>query len=137
MYSKPKKIRKITLYVCKLFTDQHLLSQTTDKSEIEFKKCFMILRRKLAIRHIMLFVAVFLGYNQYWPGGLMVLWFYVQELPKVQPAVVQVLKRLRRRGNGLKSHPTDWEKPGFEPATPVLQDIGYPLHHSGFLLDRL
>ena len=22
------------------------------------------------------------------------------------------LKRLRRRGNGLKSHPTDWEKPG-------------------------
>ena len=37
----------------------------------------------------------------------MVLWFYVQELPKAQPAVVLVLKRLRRRGNGLKSHPTD------------------------------
>ena len=37
--------------------------------------------------------------------------FYVQELPKAQPAVVLVLKRLRRRGNGLKSHPTDWEKP--------------------------
>ena len=35
-----------------------------------------------------------------------------------------VLKRLRRRGNGLKSHPTDWEKPGIEPATPGLQDIG-------------
>ena len=34
------------------------------------------------------------------------------------------LKRLRRRGNGLKSHPTDWEKPGIEPATPGLQDIG-------------
>ena len=46
------------------------------------------------------------------------LWFYVQELPKAQPAVVLVLKRLRRRGNGLKSHPTDWEKPGIEPATP-------------------
>ena len=30
------------------------------------------------------------------------LWFYVQELPKAQPAVVLVLKRLRRRGNGLK-----------------------------------
>ena len=54
----------------------------------------------------------------------MVLWFYVQELPKAQPAVVLVLKRLRRRGNSLKSHPTDWEKPGIEPATPGLQDIG-------------
>ena len=54
----------------------------------------------------------------------MLLWFYVQELPKAQPAVVLVLKRLRRQGNGLKSHPTDWEKPGIEPATPGLQDIG-------------
>ena len=52
------------------------------------------------------------------------MWFYVQELPKAEPAVVLVLKRLRRRGNGLKSHPTDWEKPGIEPATPGLQDIG-------------
>ena len=34
------------------------------------------------------------------------------------------LKRLRRRGNGLKSHPTDWEKPGIEPATLSL----YPLY---------
>ena len=33
------------------------------------------------------------------------------------------LKRLRRQGNGLKPHPTDWEKPGIEPATPGLQDI--------------
>ena len=55
----------------------------------------------------------------------MVLWFNVQELPKAKPAVVLVLKRLRRRGNSLKSHPTDWEKPGIEPATtPGLQDIG-------------
>ena len=61
---------------------------------------------------------------QCWPGGVMVLWFYVQEHLKAQPAVVLVLKRLRRRGNGLKSHPTDWEKPGIEPATPGLQDIG-------------
>ena len=45
------------------------------------------------------------------------LWFYVQQHPKAQPAVVLVLKRLRRGGNGLKSHPTDWEKPGIEPAT--------------------
>ena len=28
-------------------------------------------------------------------------------------------------GSGFKaSHPTDWEKPGIEPATPGLQDIG-------------
>ena len=51
------------------------------------------------------------------------LWFYVQELPKAQLAVVLVLKRLRRRVHGLKSHPTDWEKPGIEPATPGLQGI--------------
>ena len=35
-----------------------------------------------------------------------------------------VLKRLRRCGNSLKSHPTDWEKPGIEPATPGLHNIG-------------
>ena len=53
----------------------------------------------------------------------MVMWFYVQEHPKAQYAVVLVLRRLRRRGNGLKSHPTDWEKPGIESATPGLKDI--------------
>ena len=37
--------------------------------------------------------------------------------------MVLVLKRLRRRGNGLKSHPTDWEKPEIEPGTPGLQGI--------------
>ena len=70
------------------------------------------------------FVAVFLGCTSTGRVGLCFLWFYVQELPKAQPAVFLVLKRLRRRGNGLKSHPTDWEKPGIEPATPGLQDIG-------------
>ena len=60
----------------------------------------------------------------YWPGGFKVLWFSVQEHPKAQPAAVLVLKRLRRRGNRLKYLPTDWEKPGIEPATPGLQDIG-------------
>ena len=55
--------------------------------------------------------------------GLWFCGFYVQEHLKAQPAVVLVLKRLRRRGHGLKSHPTDWEKPGIEPATPDLQDI--------------
>ena len=69
-------------------------------------------------------MAVFLGCTSTGRVGLAFLWFYVQELPKAQPAVVLVLKRLRRRGNGLKSHPTDWEKPGIEPATPGLQDIG-------------
>ena len=70
-------------------------------------------------------MAVFLGYNQYWPGGFMVLWvFYVQEHPKAQPAVVLILKRLRRQGHSLKSHPTDWEKPGIEPVTLGLQGIG-------------
>ena len=38
--------------------------------------------------------------------------------------MVLVLKRLRRRGYCLKSHPTDWEKPEIEPATPGIQDIG-------------
>ena len=42
------------------------------------------------------------------PGGFMVMWFYVKEHLKAQPAVVLVLKRLRRWGNSLKSHPTDW-----------------------------
>ena len=74
--------------------------------------------------HNIVFVAVFLGCTSTGRVGLCFLWFYVQELPKAQPAVVLVLKRLRRRGNGLKSHPTDWEKPGIEPATPGLQDIG-------------
>ena len=71
-----------------------------------------------------IFVAVFLGCTSTGRVDLCFLWFYVQELPKAQLVVVLVLKRLRRRGSGLKSHPTDWEKPGIEPATPGLQDIG-------------
>ena len=67
--------------------------------------------------YIILFVAVFLGCTSTGRVGLGFLWFYVQELPRAQPAVVLVLKRLRRQGNGLKSHPTDLEKPGIEPAT--------------------
>ena len=38
-----------------------------------------------------------------------VAFFIVREHPSAQPAVVLVLKRLRRRGHGLKSHPTDWK----------------------------
>ena len=69
-------------------------------------------------------MAVFLGFTSTGRAGLCFLLFHFQELPKAQPAVVLVLKRLRRRSNGLKSHPTDWEKPGIKPATPGLQDIG-------------
>ena len=35
------------------------------------------------------------------------MFFYVQEHPKAQLAVVLILKRLRRRGRGLKSYPGD------------------------------
>ena len=92
--------------------------------------------------------------NQYWPGGFIVFvvlcpgtpvqWQWMWPCSLAEPvlagwvysicgsmsrnsrsvAVVLVLKRLRRQVNGLKSHPTDWEKPGIEPATPGLQDIG-------------
>ena len=34
--------------------------------------------------------------------------------------VVLILKRLRRRGHGFKSHPTDQEKPGIEPRAPLV-----------------
>ena len=32
-------------------------------------------------------------------------------------------KASQKTGHGFKSHPTDWEKPGIEPATPGLQGI--------------
>ena len=41
-----------------------------------------------------LFVAVFLGYNLYGLVYGFVDFFYVQEHPKAQPAVVMILKRL-------------------------------------------
>ena len=54
----------------------------------------------------------------------MVFVVYVQEHLKAQQAVVLVLKRLSRLGNDLKSHLTDKEKSGIDPASPGLQDIG-------------
>ena len=33
-------------------------------------------------------------------------------------------KASQKMGHNLKSHSTDWEKPGIEPTTPGLQDIG-------------
>ena len=80
--------------------------------------------RSLRVRHLYVFVAVFFGCTSTGRVGLCLRWIYVQELPRAQLAVGLVLKRLRRRGSGLKSHPTDWEKPGIEPAIPGLQDIG-------------
>ena len=44
---------------------------------------------------------------------------------KAQPAVVLILKRFRKRGQGFKSHPTDWEKPGTKLGPPGLQDTCY------------
>ena len=52
-------------------------------------------------------MAVFLGCTSTGRLDLCFLWFYVQELPKAQLVVVLVLKRLRRRGNGLKSVSSD------------------------------
>ena len=52
------------------------------------------------------------------------MWFYVRELPKAQTGSGSGFKASQKTGNGLKSHPTDWEKPGNEPASPGLQDIG-------------
>ena len=69
-------------------------------------------------------MAVFLCYNQYWPGGFTVFVVLCPGAPEGSPSVVLVLKRLRRQGNSLKSHPTYWEKPGIKPATPGLQEIG-------------
>ena len=66
-----------------------------------------------------------MGSNQYWAG-----WvydkcvYYMTGAPEGSPKVVLVLKRVKRRGNGFKSHPTDEKKPGIEPATPGLQGTG-------------
>ena len=54
----------------------------------------------------------------------MVLWFLCPGAPEGSSAVFLILKRLRRRGQSLKSHRTDWEKLAIEPATPGLQNIG-------------
>ena len=43
-----------------------------------------------------------------------------------------VLKRLRRRGNGLKSHPTDWDNQESNLRPLVYKTWVYPLHHGGF-----
>ena len=103
---------------------------------------------------VLLFVVLFLGYNQYWPDGFLVfmsrstrpvstinratigtlekrhpngvslLWWadsgsrLDDGWAKAQPAVVLILKRLRKRGHGFKSHLTAWDKPGIKPRGP-------------------
>ena len=47
--------------------------------------------------------------------------------PKGSTGSCSGFKASQKTGNSLKSHPTDWEKPGIEPATPGLQDIGLSL----------
>ena len=44
-------------------------------------------------------------------------------------------KASQKTGNGLKSHPTDWEKQGIEPATRGLQDKGLSPTPRRFLTD--
>ena len=48
---------------------------------------------------------------------------------KAQPAVVLIFKRLRKRGHGLKSQPTDWEKPGIKPGP-----LAYKTYATGYVI---
>ena len=73
---------------------------------------------------ILLFVAVFLGYNQYCPGGFM---FCVVLYPGAREGSTgsgSGLKASQKTGHVFKSQQTDWEKPGIKLATPGLQGIG-------------
>ena len=66
-------------------------------------------------------MAVFLGYNQYWLGG--VNGFVVvlcPGTPEVSIGSGSGFKACQKAG----SHLTDWKKLGIEPATPGLQYIG-------------
>ena len=55
------------------------------------------------------------------PGGPKIFssWNYFNGLAKAQPAVVLILKRVRKRGYGFKSHLTDREKPGIKNPGPL------------------
>ena len=74
----------------------------------------------------LLFVAVFVGFNQYWPGGFMVL---CPGAPDGWTGRGSDLKNLRRWGHSLKSHPTDWWSRGWNLRTPGTRLVTYPLHH--------
>ena len=61
---------------------------------------------------------------QYWPGGFMLFVVLCPGTPEGSTGSGSGFKASQKTGNRLKSHLTDWEKPGIEPGTPGLQDIG-------------
>ena len=65
-------------------------------------------------------MAVFIGYNQYWPVGFMVLWFLCPGAPEDSTSSSSAFKAPQKTGRRLKSHPTGREKPGLESAIPGL-----------------
>ena len=71
-----------------------------------------------------MFVAVFLGYNLYWPDGLMFFHVLCPGAPVGSTGSGSGFKASQKTGHSFKSDPTDWEKPRIEPATPGLQGIG-------------
>ena len=70
------------------------------------------------------FVAVFLGYNQNWADEFMVFVVLCPGAPEGSTSSGSVYKASQTTGRSLKSHLTDWEKPGIASATPGLKDIG-------------
>ena len=67
---------------------------------------------------ILLFVVMFLGYNQYWPDGFMFFVVLCPGTPEGSTGSGFGAKVSQKMGYGLKSHQTDWEKPGIEPGNP-------------------
>ena len=82
-------------------------------------------------------MAVVLGYNQYWPGEFMFFVVLCPRAPEGSTGSGSGFKASQKTGYSLKSHPTDWEKPGIEPATPGLQDIGLSSTPRRFLIPIL
>ena len=63
-------------------------------------------------------MAVFLGYNQYWPDEFIFFVVLCPGAPEGSTGSGSGFKASQKTGHGFKSHPTDWENPGIEPATP-------------------
>ena len=62
-------------------------------------------------------MAVFLGYNQYWPGGFLLFVVLCPGAPEGSAGGGSGFKASQKTGHCLKSHPADWEKLGIELAT--------------------
>ena len=69
-------------------------------------------------------MAVFLGCTSTGPAAICFFLVLCPGTPKGSTGSGSGFKASQKTGPGLKSHPTDWEKPGIEHATPGLQDIG-------------